>query len=58
MLRERSELLVKLFLISEKTSLVFHAGKRKVTLKPEDIQKFRAERGRKDRLYREDYITV
>lgn len=45
--KERSELLVKLFLISEKTSLVFHAGKRKVTLKPEDIQKFRAERGRK-----------
>lgn len=45
--KERSELLVKLFLISEKNSLVFHAGKRKVTLKPEDIQKFRAERGRK-----------
>ncbi|QEH17833.1 DNA topoisomerase IV subunit A [Histophilus somni] len=45
--KERSELLVKLFLISEKTSLVFHARKRKVTLKPEDIQKFRAERGRK-----------
>ncbi|WP_075320113.1 DNA topoisomerase IV subunit A, partial [Histophilus somni] len=45
--KERSELLVKLFLISEKTSLVFHAGKRKVTLKPEDIRKFRAERGRK-----------
>ncbi|MBN6710035.1 DNA topoisomerase IV subunit A [Haemophilus haemoglobinophilus] len=45
--KERSELLVKLFLISDKASLVFHAGKRKITLKPEDVQKFRAERGRK-----------
>lgn len=43
----RSELLVKLFLVSEKASLEFHSGKRKITLKPEDLQKFRAERGRK-----------
>ena len=43
----RSELLVKLFLISEQASLEFHSGKRKITLKPEDLQKFRAERGRK-----------
>lgn len=43
----RSELLVKLLLISENASLVFHSGKRKITLKPEDLQKFRAERGRK-----------
>lgn len=39
--------LVKLLLISENASLVFHSGKRKVTLKPEELQKFRAERGRK-----------
>ena len=45
--KERSELLVKLLLISETASLVFHSGKRKITLKPEDLQKFRAERGRK-----------
>lgn len=39
--------LVKLLLISENASLVFHSGKRKITLKPEELQKFRAERGRK-----------
>ncbi len=45
--KARSELLVKLFLISEQASLEFHSGTRKITLKPEDLQKFRAERGRK-----------
>lgn len=45
--KARSELLVKLFLISEQASLEFHSGKRRITLKPEDLQKFRAERGRK-----------
>ncbi|WP_373100549.1 MULTISPECIES: DNA topoisomerase IV subunit A [Pasteurellaceae] len=45
--KNRSELLVRLLLISENASLVFHAGKRKITLKPADWQKFRAERGRK-----------
>ena len=45
--KARSELLVKLFLISEQASLECHSGKRKITLKPEDLQKFRAERGRK-----------
>ncbi|HBO37669.1 MAG TPA: DNA topoisomerase IV subunit A, partial [Pasteurellaceae bacterium] len=45
--KARSELLVKLLLISENASLIFHSGKRKITLKPEDLQKFRAERGRK-----------
>lgn len=45
--KARSELLVKLFLISGQASLEFHSGKRKITLKPEDLQKFRAERGRK-----------
>ena len=38
---------MRLLLIEENSSLVFHSGKRKVTLKPEDLQKFRAERGRK-----------
>lgn len=41
------ELLSRLLLIKENSSLIFHSGKRKITLKPEDIAKFRAERGRK-----------
>ena len=45
--KERSELLVKLLLISDQASLEFHSGKRKIVLKPEDLHKFRAERGRK-----------
>lgn len=45
--KAREELLSKLLLISENASLVFHSGKRKITLKAEDLQKFRAERGRK-----------
>ena len=45
--KDRSELLVKLLLITDQASLEFHSGKRKITLKPEDLQKFRAERGRK-----------
>ena len=43
----RSDFVVNLLLISENASLVFHSGKRKITLKPEDLQKFRAERGRR-----------
>ena len=45
--KERGELLVKLLFISDQASLEFHSGKRKIVLKPEDLQKFRAERGRK-----------
>ena len=45
--KERGELLVRLLLISDQASLEFHSGKRKIVLKPEDLQKFRAERGRK-----------
>ena len=45
--KERSELLVRLLLISDQASLEFHSGKRKIVLKLEDLQKFRAERGRK-----------
>ena len=45
--KERGELLVKLLLISDQASLEFHSGKRKIVLKPEDLQKSRAERGRK-----------
>ena len=45
--KERSELLVRLLLISDQASLEFHSGKRKIVLEPEDLQKFRAERGRK-----------
>ncbi|OOF56804.1 DNA topoisomerase IV subunit A [Rodentibacter genomosp. 2] len=45
--KDRSELLAKLLLISDQAALEFHSGKRKITLKPEELQKFRAERGRK-----------
>lgn len=45
--KEGKDVLAKLLLINENDSLVFHSGKRKITLKPQDIQKFRAERGRK-----------
>ena len=45
--KERCELLVRLLLISDQASLEFYSGKRKIVLKPEDLQKFRAERGRK-----------
>ncbi|HHF5435393.1 DNA topoisomerase IV subunit A [Haemophilus influenzae] len=45
--KDRSELLTKLLLISDQASLEFYSGKRKIVLKPEDLQKFRAERGRK-----------
>lgn len=45
--KSRTDLLVRLLLIRESSCLIFHSGKRKITLKPEDLQKFRAERGRK-----------
>lgn len=39
--------LVWLFVLPPQTSITLHFGKRKLTLRPEDLQKFRAERGRK-----------
>lgn len=42
-----ADLLTKLFLISDTDSLVFHAGKRKITLKSQDLANFRGERARK-----------
>lgn len=39
--------LAKLLVINEQDGLVFQAGKRKITLKAKDLQKYRAERGRK-----------
>lgn len=42
--------MVWLFLLSAKASVTFYVGKRKLTLKPEDLQKFYAERGRKGTL--------
>lgn len=36
-----------LFVLPPQTSVTLHFGKRKLTLRPEDLQKFRAERGRK-----------
>lgn len=45
--KARKDILHRLLLIKENSTLIFHSGKRKITLKPEDWQKFRAERGRK-----------
>ncbi|WP_413742332.1 DNA topoisomerase IV subunit A [Sodalis sp. RH15] len=39
-----------LLLLSTKASVTFFVGKRKLTLRPEDLQKYRAERGRKGTL--------
>ncbi|WP_455915784.1 DNA topoisomerase IV subunit A [Pantoea agglomerans] len=39
-----------LLLLTPQTSVTLHVGKRKLTLKPDDLQKFRAERGRRGTL--------
>jgi topoisomerase-4 subunit A len=39
-----------LLALAPQTSITLHVGKRKLTLRPEDLQKFRAERGRKGTL--------
>lgn len=41
------DLLSWLFILPPQSSITLHCGKRKLTLRPEDLQKFRAERGRK-----------
>ncbi|AAP96367.1 DNA topoisomerase IV subunit A [[Haemophilus] ducreyi] len=45
--KEGKELLARLLLIKSNQSLVFMAGKRKITLKPADIDHYRGERARK-----------
>ncbi|MDN5681048.1 MAG: DNA topoisomerase IV subunit A, partial [Ewingella sp.] len=42
--------LVWLLVLAPQTSLTLYVGKRKLTLRPEELQKFRAERGRKGTL--------
>ncbi|KYP96337.1 DNA topoisomerase IV subunit A [Sodalis-like endosymbiont of Proechinophthirus fluctus] len=42
--------LAGLYLLSTKASAVFYVGKRKLTLRPEDLQRFSAARGRKGTL--------
>ncbi len=42
--------LIHMLLITPETSLTLYVGKRKLTLYPADLQKFRAERGRKGTL--------
>ncbi|CAH0284696.1 DNA topoisomerase 4 subunit A [Rahnella aquatilis] len=39
-----------LLVLPPQTSITLHVGKRKLVLRPEDLQKFRAERGRKGTL--------
>lgn len=39
-----------LMILTPKSSVTLHVGKRKLQLRPEDLQKFRAERGRKGTL--------
>ena len=45
--KSREELLSRILLIKPENSLVFHAGRRKVSLKPQDLDKFRGERCRR-----------
>ncbi|MGR3808729.1 DNA topoisomerase IV subunit A [Pasteurella testudinis] len=45
--KSREELLSRILLIKPENSLIFHAGRRKVTLKPDDLEKFKGERGRR-----------
>ncbi|MCK3655920.1 DNA topoisomerase IV subunit A [Pasteurellaceae bacterium Macca] len=45
--KEGKELLAKVMLIRPTSSLVFTSGKRKITLKPSDIENYRGERARK-----------
>lgn len=45
--KEGKELLARILLIRNTSSLVFHSGKRKITLKPSDIDNYRGERARK-----------
>ncbi|AUI65555.1 MULTISPECIES: DNA topoisomerase IV subunit A [Glaesserella] len=45
--KEGTELLSRLLLIRSSSSLVFVSGKRKITLKPNDIESYRGERARK-----------
>lgn len=46
----RDDYLLHSLLITPETSVTLYVGKRKLTLKPDDLQKFRAERGRKGTL--------
>ncbi|MGX2951022.1 DNA topoisomerase IV subunit A [Ursidibacter sp. B-7004-1] len=45
--KERTELLARLLVIRPTQSIVFVSGKRKITLKPSDIENYRGERARK-----------
>ena len=45
--KERIELLARLLVIRPTQSIVFVSGKRKITLKPSDIENYRGERARK-----------
>ncbi|MGX2967448.1 DNA topoisomerase IV subunit A [Ursidibacter sp. B-7004-1] len=45
--KERTELLARLLVIRPTQSIVFVSGKRKITLKPSDIESYRGERARK-----------
>ncbi|MFC0323439.1 DNA topoisomerase IV subunit A [Gallibacterium melopsittaci] len=45
--KSREELLARVFLIDAGSSLIFRAGKRKVTLTAEDVENYRGERGRR-----------
>lgn len=48
--QKREDHLINLALISDKSSITLYAGKRKLTLKAADLQKFMAERGKKGTL--------
>lgn len=50
MAEKREDYLSHCLLISAQSSVILYVGKRKLTLKADDLQKFRAERGRKGTL--------
>jgi topoisomerase-4 subunit A len=45
--KDREELLVALAVVDERDSLVIQSGKRTLTLKPDDLEHYRGERGRR-----------
>lgn len=45
--KSREELLAQLYVIPDNASVTLHAGKRKLCLKPSDLDNFRGERGRR-----------
>lgn len=57
-LKSRQEFCCDIAVLGKKASLVIHAGKRKLTLKPKDLKKFYGERGKRGSLIEKGYRKV